>query len=158
MVGIYKITNKITKEVYVGQSTDIDRRKGQHLNKGKTGKSFLYLSMRVWGSEHFEFEIIEECGKRELDWKEQHYVMIEDSFVNGLNMTIGGNATVEYSLSEVFKYKGLKELLPLINRLTSHYNYSSDTIERIKRISLSGLFAIDNELYELRKLAHGGAK
>ncbi len=32
MIGIYKITNILTNESYIGQSTNIERRKNEHFN------------------------------------------------------------------------------------------------------------------------------
>lgn len=78
MVGIYKITNKITNECYIGQSTDIHARWAQHrrnaVAKDNVRKYALYRDMRRYGYSSFEFEVIEECKKSELDEREDYWI------------------------------------------------------------------------------------
>lgn len=79
MTGIYKITNKITGECYVGQSTDIHARWAQHrrnaVAKEKVRKYALYRDIRRYGYSAFEFEILEECKKSELDARENYWIL-----------------------------------------------------------------------------------
>lgn len=78
MTGIYKITNKITGECYVGQSTNIQARWDQHrrnaVAKEKVRKYALYRDMRRYGYSAFEFEILEECSKFKLDERENYWI------------------------------------------------------------------------------------
>lgn len=78
MIGIYKITNKITGEVYVGQSVDIHARWASHrrnaVAKDKVRKYALYRDMRSYGYSAFEFEVLEECRKSELDAREEYWI------------------------------------------------------------------------------------
>ena len=79
MIGIYKITNKVNGKVYIGQSVDIKKRWNRHLhtvnNPNYKGYNYpLYRAMRKYGIENFLFEVIEECGKTELDDKEIFYI------------------------------------------------------------------------------------
>lgn len=100
MIGIYKITNKTNGKTYIGQSIDIDRRWKEHRNSYKTGKEILYRAIRKHGIENFEFEIITECEKEELNELEQKYVLLYKSYVGfkkskGYNMTTGGDSATE---------------------------------------------------------------
>lgn len=86
MVGIYAIKNKINNKVYIGRSTDIDRRWKTHLRdaiKGDLCK--IHIAMRKLGIENFYLEVIEECILEELNKKEQYYIDKFDSWHNGYN-------------------------------------------------------------------------
>jgi group I intron endonuclease len=79
--GIYKITNIINNEFYVGSSKDMDVRWRQHKRlakryiEGHGGVSYLYRAIQKFGIENFQMQIIEECtGKDTLISKEQYYV------------------------------------------------------------------------------------
>lgn len=95
MIGIYKIVNKINKKVYVGQNVNIENRWNNHktnyLNKNsKDYNTKFYKALRKYGIENFEFKIIEQCNKNELDKKEIYWINFYDSFKQGYNSTIGG--------------------------------------------------------------------
>lgn len=78
MIGIYKIENTKTGEVYIGQSTNIEVRWANHrrnaMMKGKAGKYALYRSMRYYGPKMFEFSVLETCKQDELDARENYWI------------------------------------------------------------------------------------
>lgn len=78
MIGIYKIENIITKEVYIGQSKNIFNRWEQHRRnykaKEKVRKYPLYRDMRYYGLDKFSFEVIEECSPFLLDEREDYWI------------------------------------------------------------------------------------
>ena len=94
--GIYKITNKITNKVYIGQALDIANRWAchrKHVNKRKTA---LQCAMYKYGVENFKFEILQICSSIELNDLEIQYIKEYNSCIlfensNGYNMTTGGN-------------------------------------------------------------------
>lgn len=95
MIGIYKITNKINGNSYIGLSVDIKRRWKAHYQRYKdiTNKEYekvLYKAFRKYGIENFEFSIIEECSAEELRAKEKYWIQYYDTFNNGYNSTEGG--------------------------------------------------------------------
>lgn len=68
MIGIYKITNKINKNFYIGSSKNIEERWKKHLRiyKNPNMKEYeypLYRSFRKYGEENFELEVLEEFEK-----------------------------------------------------------------------------------------------
>lgn len=84
------IKNKVTKEIYVGQSIDIYRRWQQHKETAykKQSKSYgypLYRQIRYYGLENFEFTILEECAQYVLDAREEYWINYYDSLDSGYN-------------------------------------------------------------------------
>jgi group I intron endonuclease len=73
--GIYKITNLINGDCYVGQSINIERRWKEHINKANSKKKFLlHKAFNKYGTENFKFEILELVpNKNDLTIKEQCY-------------------------------------------------------------------------------------
>ena len=75
--GIYKITNINNEMCYVGQAVNIAERWRQHIKRGigaeTPTRNKLYPAMMQDGVENFTFEIIEECGKNELNDKEDYW-------------------------------------------------------------------------------------
>ena len=86
--GIYKVTNKINGKVYIGQSVDIGRRWRQHM----TAEDDIYFhkAIQKYGVENFEWEVIEQCKKKDLDAREAYWIEYYDSFNKGYNCTKGG--------------------------------------------------------------------
>ena len=72
--GIYKITNQKNQMCYVGQAVNIADRWKQHIKRGLGAetptKNKLYPAMAEFGVENFTFEIIEECDKTKLKYRE----------------------------------------------------------------------------------------
>lgn len=91
MIGIYLITNKLNNKCYVGQSVDIARRWRQHREAASHGETPLYKAIQKYGIENFEFSILEECLKEELDCKEIQYIERYNSYFEGYNQTKGGD-------------------------------------------------------------------
>ena len=91
--GIYKITNRTTKEVYIGQSVDCAERIKQHIKAGlgidNKGTNKLYKAMQKTGVWNFAFELLEKCPREELDKKEKEYIAIYESDKFGYNSTKG---------------------------------------------------------------------
>ena len=94
--GIYKITNKINNKIYIGKSTDIEKRWKYHISHYNYEREYnkpLYKAFRKYGVENFSFEIIEEC-LLDIDEKEKYWINFYNSYKNGYNATIGGEGGV----------------------------------------------------------------
>ena len=87
--GIYKITNTITDECYIGQSNDIYRRWSDHCKCGlgidTPPGNKLYKSMQEYGLENFTFELVEECSQSELNEKEKYFIELYQADTFGYN-------------------------------------------------------------------------
>lgn len=97
MTGIYSYRNKINNKRYIGQATDLARRKKEHFsrafhqNEGNTEyNSAIHKAFRKYGYENFEFTILEECLIAELDVREKYWIQYYDSKNRGYNCNDGG--------------------------------------------------------------------
>ena len=92
--GVYKITRLKTNEIYIGQTTSIDKRWQDHvksaLGVGTLASSQLHRVMAQDGCENFTFEVLEEVPKDKLRERESYYIDFYDSKTYGLN-TISGD-------------------------------------------------------------------
>ena len=96
MIGIYKITNNINNNCYIGQSRDILKRWQNHqiaaFNKNDKGYEYpLYRAFRKYGLQNFSFDILEQCTINELNDKEIYWI---NFFKPVYNQTEGGNYNI----------------------------------------------------------------
>lgn len=107
--GIYKITNKINGKCYIGQSNDINRRWRQELSPNAKLNPHLARAFEKYGTDNFEFEIIEECQRELLNEREQFWINIYNSADKnfGYNKTLGGDGNLgrHFIMSEEQKEK-----------------------------------------------------
>ena len=77
IIGIYKITNTVTGDFYIGSSKDVKQRWRAHKCKS-TWKNYpnipMYLDMQRYGIDKFEFQILEEVEEGSLKEKEQYFI------------------------------------------------------------------------------------
>lgn len=158
MIGIYLIKNKTNGKSYVGKSIDIGRRWSRHravaFNKSEHGYNYpLYRAIRKYGLENFEFSVLEECPKNMLNFNEEKWVSVLDTFNNGYNQTKGGER--DHS-------KQVKINTEILNEIVSLLKFSSMTMTEIAKkfnIGIDTVSEINNgktriivgELYPLRK-------
>lgn len=64
-IGIYKYTNKINGKIYIGLSSNIEKRYSQHLYCSRQDSPNLSIDIAIkkYGIENFSFEIIELCSE-----------------------------------------------------------------------------------------------
>ena len=91
--GIYKITNLLTEQCYIGQSVNISDRWKQHCKCGlgieASATNILYNSMQKDGVWNFSFELLEECPRELLNQKEAFWIDTYSSNIYGLNTMKG---------------------------------------------------------------------
>jgi len=91
--GVYKITRLKTNEIYIGQTTSVDKRWQEHvksaLGVGTLASSQLHRAMAADGCENFTFELLEEVPKDKLRERESYYIDFYDSKTYGLNSVTG---------------------------------------------------------------------
>lgn len=75
MIGIYKIISP-TNRIYIGSSTNIERRKDKYRRLGCKSQRRLYNSFIKYGWGNHSFEIIEECDINILLERELFYGLL----------------------------------------------------------------------------------
>lgn len=140
---IYKITNIINNQCYIGQTVQtIEKRFEQH-KRNKNYDYFkhleLYEAFNKFGVENFLIEELEET--EDLNEAEQKWIKYYDSFNNGYNMTIGGTSRKRLDFNEqevIEKYLIYKSA----RKVADFYNVDHNTIDgilnknKVKRYSL----------------------
>ena len=82
--GIYKILNLINNRVYIGQAINIHSRLRDHkecLYGNRHANEHLQNAWNKYGSDAFEFSIIEECEEDKLTEREQYWI----DYYGGIN-------------------------------------------------------------------------
>ena len=75
--GIYRITNTITGDFYIGSSKDAKRRWKEHKCKSRWKKypnNPMYLDMQKYGTDKFVFEVLAEIEADSLKEAEQQFI------------------------------------------------------------------------------------
>lgn len=88
MIGIYKITNKITHKCYIGQSKEIERRLYSHMCSRENSRIDNAIKKEP---QNFTYEVIELCSQSELNDREVYWISYYDSYIDGYNRTPGGS-------------------------------------------------------------------
>lgn len=140
MIGIYMYENKQNHKKYIGQSTNIERRKKEHL-LNPSPYSYFDKELKKIGENNFNFYILEECKPEELDQKEIYWIDYYDSYNSGYNLCKGGQSYrgISNPLSKLTD----KEVLQIIQLLEQHklsnkeigklFSVSQNTIDGINR-------------------------
>ncbi len=133
MIGIYKITNP-NGLVYIGQSTDINRRKSSYKNDGKSCnyQKALQNSLIKYGWSCHLFEVIEECQIEQLNKKERYWQQFYDCANNGLNCRYQKTDGKTGIMSEETKNK-MKGKRP-------HFKMSKEHIEKLRAINIGNSY------------------
>lgn len=102
--GIYCFKNKINGKCYIGQAIKIRSRLKCHwnaINSHSIDNMIIYKAIDKYGVENFELKIIYEIRnslawdtKKKLDELEKKYIQEYNSYENGYNQTLGGDAGV----------------------------------------------------------------
>ena len=86
--GVYKITNTVTNDFYIGSSKDVKQRWAGHKCQStwkKCPNKQLYQDMRKYGVDKFEFEILAEVEADKLKEAEQQFIEILKPTYNDRN-------------------------------------------------------------------------
>lgn len=114
LCGIYCFRNVANGKRYVGQSIDIQDRKGAHLRALRDGRHYnehLQRSFGKYGEEVFEFMVLELAGPMVLDAKEVAWIQHYDSTnpVRGFNRSSGGYVARVFSPETISKMSLAKQ-------------------------------------------------
>lgn len=86
--GVYKITNTITGDFYIGSSKNVKNRLAAHKCKStwdRYSNNPMYLDMQKYGVDKFAFEILEEAEIEQLKEKEQQFIETLKPTYNQIN-------------------------------------------------------------------------
>lgn len=100
--GIYCIENSINNKKYIGQSVDIYDRWSHHrsdLNNGTHDNEYLQRSWDKYGSDNFNFYVLEFCDIDKLDEREVYFIDFYQTLNRdkGYNLISGGSFGKKYS-------------------------------------------------------------
>jgi group I intron endonuclease len=172
---IYKITNKITKQSYVGQTImDLNERWRQHC-KPNSNCRYLKSSIKKYGVDSFEFKLICVCFDNDLDKYECFYMNKYNTIVpNGYNLREGGNSgkhheETKIKISETLKNRTdiirgkpqlgkphTEEIKNKISKTLTGRKLSSETKDKLKKINIKhNVFKIDKETGEILETFKG---
>jgi len=139
-VGIYKFESKVSGNIYIGQSVNIEKRIKRHISDAynESSKSYNYpleSSIRKYGIENIAVETIETCLVQELDNREIYWIEHYQSFFKGYNQTLGGNGgskTIKITSDDLFEItKELKETSKKHNEIAAKFDVSVEMIQGI---------------------------
>ena len=135
--GIYKITNTVTGDFYIGSSKDVKLRLASHKHQS-VWKNYpnnpMYLDMQKYGVDKFEFEILAEVEEGKLKDAEQQFIeTLKPAYNNinakGLNIERQKEYKKEYmkEYKKSDKYKEYqKEYKKEYNKSDKYKNYQKD--------------------------------
>ena len=86
--AVYKITNTVTGDFYIGSSKNIKHRWAEHKclsTWNKHPNKQLYQDMQKYGVEKFDFQVLEEAESEKLKEKEQQFIEILHPTYNNYN-------------------------------------------------------------------------
>ena len=86
--AVYKITNTVTGDFYIGSSKNVKRRWREHKKPSTWNRcpnSPLYKDMQKYGIDKFDFEILEEAEESFLKEREQEFIEILKPIYNNYN-------------------------------------------------------------------------
>lgn len=93
MTNIYLITNKITKQQYVGKTVhSIKCRFGQHTRA--QNNTYIDNAIKSYGKDNFSLELLKTCDDSEWQYWEQYYIKELHTHYSegGYNLSWGGDA------------------------------------------------------------------
>lgn len=128
---IYKITNPSNK-IYVGKTYDLRKRVNSHKCSAKKGRNLiLHNSIRKYGWESHELEIIETVDDSLLDEREIFWVNELKSYCQenpmGMNMTKGGEGQRNSWMHDTERRKHMSEMKKGENNDFYGKNHSEET-------------------------------
>ncbi len=132
--------NKLNHKKYIGQSTNIARRKKEHL-KYPSKYSRFDNELRAIGEDQFLFTVLEQCTIEELDQREIYWIKYYNSKEDGYNLVIGGqsyrgesNPAAKLTEDDVRNIiDKLRDTKISIQNLAKEYGVHYNTISNINR-------------------------
>ena len=160
--AVYKITNTITGDFYIGSSKDVKQRLACHKCQStwkKCPNNPMYLEMKNYGVDKFDFEILAEVEVDKLKETEQKFIETLKPTYNNYNAKgLNIERQKEYQKSDKYKeyqkeyhkeynkeyyqqkYENIKEHCNKYNNQLCYYNGKILTLSALsKRFSRDGI-------------------
>ena len=86
--AVYRITNTITNDFYIGSSKNVKKRWTDHKCPSRWKQypnNPMYLDMKQYGTDKFEFEVLEEVESEQLKETEQQFIETLNPTYNQMN-------------------------------------------------------------------------
>ena len=138
IIGIYRITNTITGDFYIGSSKNVKRRLASHKWPSRWRKysnNPMYQDMKKFGVDKFELEILAEVEEEKLKEKEQEFIeALQPTYnnrnANGLDIERTKETKKEYQKSSKHKESHRKSQKKYQNQLC-FYNGETLTLNAL---------------------------
>ena len=137
--GIYKITNTVTNDFYIGSSKNVKLRWANHKYPSTWNKcpsNPMYLDIQKYGLDNFEFQILAEVEADSLKETEQKFIeMLKPTYnsnnAKGLNIERQKKSNKEYEKTDKRK-KSHKKAQKKYNNQLSFYNGETLTLNALQ--------------------------
>ena len=137
--GVYKITNTITGDFYIGSSKDVKKRWAAHKWPSRWNEcpnNQMYLDMQKYGLDKFVFQILEEVEEGKLKEKEQQFIeTLKPTYnnynANGLDIERRKKYKKEYHKTDKYKESQKKAHHKYDNQLC-FYNDQTLTLSALR--------------------------
>ena len=105
--AVYKITNKVTKDFYIGSSKNVKQRWANHKCPSKWNEHLnnpMYLDMQKYDVDKFEFQILKEVKPEQLKETEQQFIeMMKPTYNSYRAKCLDIEKQKEYQKSDKYK-------------------------------------------------------
>lgn len=125
MIGIYKITNKLNGQSYIGQSVNIAARWYHHKTAGELA---IGQAIQKYGVNNFIFEVIEECDVNTLNEREKYWILKLNTLTpNGYNIKLAESTRGEDNGCALLSQKQVEQLRKIYD--SKNYNSTKEIYE-----------------------------
>lgn len=149
--GVYKITNKITNDCYIGSSNNIKRRWAQHKSPSTWAirpGMMLYQAFSEYGLNNFTFEIIEETTN--LHEREQYFIDLLNPSYNSNRAKGLDKEKFKKSLKAYYKDHKKK----IIENVKEYHKFNSDKWNNYQKEYQNKICLFQDETLTLAALYH----
>lgn len=136
--GIYKITNIVTNDCYIGSALNLRKRKSKHFSDLKLNRHFatyLQNSYNKYGKDDFQFEILAKCPK-------EYLIKLEQWFLDSLKPAFNTRKLAENSLG----VKHSEETKQKMSKIHKGKKVSDDTKAKISEANKGRVFSEEHKL------------
>ena len=143
ITGIYKITNTITGDFYIGSSKDVKRRWNEHKNPSRWNEhpnNPLYQDMRKFGTDKFELQVLAEVEPKRLKEVEQQYIeklkpTYNDRNANGCDTERKKEYKKEYNKEYIKSEKGKESNRKSSNKYNNQLCFYNNEVLTLNALS-----------------------